>query len=129
MEKRHDFIRILPDKIEYGHGSWYKIESSGMYSWWIPSFDLFFSSMTLEDGQRRGDALTQSFFNYWILQEGFDAFIDKIERLGFKTESTKQIRSLKKRRSNKPVVFMPQREKAPGEYTGYSIFSQKSIRA
>lgn len=130
MEKKKPFIRILPDHIEYGYNARYKLEPSGYYSWHIPSFDIYFSSKSKEDGSKRAKAITQSFFNYWIGQEGFERFIDKIGRLGYKAPSKKQLNALLHRRRASPVELTPDSIPFNKEYDEAESFDiVDSIRA
>lgn len=109
-----NYIDIKPGHIDYAFTAKYRKEPSGLYSWYIPSFDIYFSSSSHEDGEKRSKALTFSFFNYWIQNEGFEAFLNKLERLGFTPDSKKQAKALiKSRRKN--VVFMHERPVKPSE--------------
>lgn len=78
------FIHMTRDGINYGFHAHYKAEENGMYSWYIPAFDIYFSSQSIEQGNKRAVAMTRSFFNHWIEHESFRSFILQIHKLGFK---------------------------------------------
>jgi hypothetical protein len=82
-KKEPSFIQFRENGINYGFHAHYKKEGN-MYSWYIPSFDIFFSSKTKEEGDRRAIAMTTSFFNQWIHHESFRSFILQIHKLGFR---------------------------------------------
>lgn len=78
------YINFSKNKIDYGFHARYVKEENGMYSWYIPSFDIYFSSNTKEQGDKRAISMTRAFFSHWINQESFRSFILQIHKLGFK---------------------------------------------
>lgn len=61
------------------------VETNGMYSWYIPAFNMFYSSRTREEGIVTGRAMSKSFFSYWLEKEkDFRSLILEINKLGFK---------------------------------------------
>lgn len=88
------YIKITPQRLEWGfHGKYIK-EPDGRFSWYLPSFDIYFSSSTLEDGDEKALAITQSFFNYWLSEKGFRKFLMKILSLGYKPGSHEELKHL-----------------------------------
>lgn len=83
-DNKPTFINMTREGIKYGFHARYRVEENGMYSWYIPAFDIYFSSQTKEQGDKRAVAMTKSFFNHWINYESFRSFILQIHKLGFK---------------------------------------------
>lgn len=83
-DNKPSFINFTKGKINYAFHARYVKEENGMYSWYIPSFDIYFSSNTKEQGDKRAIAMTRAFFSHWINQESFRSFILQIHKLGFK---------------------------------------------
>jgi hypothetical protein len=92
--KRESFISLSPNKISYGFQAMFKIEEDGIYSWYIPSFDIYFSSPTKEAGDKRAKAMVRSFFNYWLKNQGYRNFLMQILKLGYKPSSHQELQSL-----------------------------------
>lgn len=63
-----------------------KKEGSGNISCYIPAFDIFFFGKSVEDCDLIGDALMQSFFNFWFKDRGVDKLAIELNRLGFKAQ-------------------------------------------
>lgn len=81
---KEDYISITGNRIDYGFHSRYRVEEDGSYSWYIPTFEMFFSSENLEAGEKRAKIMAQSFFNFWIESQSFRSFVLQIHKLGFK---------------------------------------------
>ena len=84
-EKEPTFIKFSKEGIHYAFHARSIQEKNGMFSWYIPAFDIFFSSKDRETGRAKAKSMTESFFTYWIGQESFRAFILQIHKLGFKS--------------------------------------------
>ena len=79
-------IRMNDGKITCRGTAHYNVEKNGMYSWYLPGFEMYFSSMTKEEGLITAKAMSKSFFIYWIEKEkNFNQLILEITKLGFKT--------------------------------------------
>lgn len=98
IKKRKSFINIEPKGIEWGYTAHYIIEDDGMYSWYIPSFDIFFSSMDEKEGDKIGEDATTAFFEYWLKKQGFRKFVNKVLSLGYKAKSFQELKNLLQRR-------------------------------
>ena len=55
-----------------------------MYSWFVPAYNLYFSTDSLEKGRERGARMVKSFYDFWIKQQGFKNFLLEIHKLGFR---------------------------------------------
>lgn len=64
-----NFIKIKEGQINYRYDSYRRQEENGMFSWYIPAFQMFFSSKTKEEGDVRARAMVKSFFMYWFEKE------------------------------------------------------------
>jgi|ERR1022692_4553345 hypothetical protein len=83
--KADTFIEIKEGHIKYQYRAYHRIEENGMYSWYIPSFQMFYSSKTKEEGDQRTEAMAQSFFSFWFEKEkSFRGFIHEIHHFGFR---------------------------------------------
>ena len=123
-----NFIKFNPNnEIEYAYVSRYAKEPSGLISWYIPAFNLYFSSTDMNDGIKRSQAMTQCFLNYWLNEEGMEAFIDKINRLGFRTANGKPIKAPKGK--SKTVIAYPAAREMPGYDKQHSFKAAKAVRA
>lgn len=98
-KEQPNFIQIKPDGINYGYHSRFIEEKNGMYSWYLPSFDIYFSSSTKEEGEKRSLEMTESFFNYWLQKKGFRTFLMQILRLGYQARSHKELQGLLNRKN------------------------------
>jgi hypothetical protein len=94
IKNKHNFIDISPQRIQWGFNANYIEEKDGMFSWYLPSFDIYFSSATKEAGDKKALAITNSFFNYWLKEKGFRRFLMKILRLGYKPASHDELKHL-----------------------------------
>ena len=78
-------INIQKRNIHYQYSVYTREESNGMYSWYVPGFNMFFSSRTESDGQKRAAAMVKSFFiDYFERQKNFRSFVLELHRLGFR---------------------------------------------
>lgn len=91
---KKNYINITPKNIQWGFHSHYIQEKDGMFSWYIPSFDIYFSSKTIDEGNDIAKAITNSFFNYWLKEKGFRKFLMKLLNLGYKTSSHDELKHL-----------------------------------
>lgn len=113
--QQHQFIQLIPTKdssgkgalhIKYAYHKFYRKEESGMLSFYIPAYDIYFSADNIEEGDRLGTILTRSFFRYWIKRIGFNEFVLEIRRLGFVTEGgVVTIQKLLQRRISSKTKF------------------------
>lgn len=78
-------IDIINGKVDYSFGAYHRVEENGMYSWYIPSFRIFFSSKTKEQGTKRSITMTRSFIKYWLeRKKSFRGFVLELHHLGFR---------------------------------------------
>ena len=84
-KKAANFIEIQGNKINYRYQIYHREEENGMVSWYVPAFQMFFSSKTKEEGDARSKAMVKSFFMYWFEKEkSFRGFIHEIHHFGFR---------------------------------------------
>lgn len=84
-KKAINFIEIKEKQIDYRYESYRRQEANGMISWYIPAFQMYFSSKTKEEGDIRSKAMVNSFFMYWFEKEkSFRGFIHEIHHFGFR---------------------------------------------
>jgi hypothetical protein len=109
-DKQPTYIQIDKGHINCGFHVFHK-EVKGGYSWFIPGFNIRFSSETKEIGERRAITMVKAFFKYWN-GVSFREFLLAINRMGFKSEQndlvlhkmlTKKITSAK----FKSIVHIP----------------------
>lgn len=60
-------------------------EDAGMYSAYMPGFDIYYSAPSEEEVTKRAKKMMDTFFDYWIQQEGWKQLFLKIHKLGFRT--------------------------------------------
>lgn len=82
-ENKQTFISIEKGKIHTGFHVFNKKAENGMYSWYIPGYNIRFSSETKEQGEKRAVTMVKAFFTYWKKSSNRE-FILEIHRLGFK---------------------------------------------
>lgn len=90
-DRKASFINFTKNGLDYGFEARYRVEDDGMYSWYIPTFDIYFSSTTKEQGDQRAIAMTRAFFNHWINEESFRSFVLQIHKLGFKAAENHEL--------------------------------------
>lgn len=134
MENAHKTtIKIEPTGVVYEFTIRYREEENGMFSWFIPGFNIFYSTKTVEQGEPRGVAMTKSFFKYWIGKEGFQNFIIQLHGLGFKakdeprhTSGNVVIQQLLKKERNS-ATFKALHERMPGAFADSEKVEKKEI--
>lgn len=84
-EKRNDtYIQFTPEGMKYGFYAYCVEEKGGNYSWYVPAYDIYFSSPSKEEGSRRAKLMVSSFFNFWVKQQGIKQFGLQLHKLGFR---------------------------------------------
>lgn len=109
-DKQETFIQINRNGIKYGFHYRYITENNGMVSTFIPAYDIYYSSPSLEEAKKRAGIMVNSFFKFWIQQQGFRAFILQILKLGFKAPNEKALRQLLERSNINAKLNSPNRE-------------------
>jgi hypothetical protein len=94
MKPKDNFITITPNQISWGFHAHFIEEEDGMYSWYIPSLDIYFSSISRQQGDEIARDITRSFFNFWLQKQGFRKFLMRVLRLGYKPSSHKELQEL-----------------------------------
>lgn len=80
-----NIIEIQGGRINYRYQAYRREEENGMISWYIPAFQMFFSSKTKEEGDLRSHAMVKSFFIFWLEKEkSFRGFVHEIHHFGFR---------------------------------------------
>jgi hypothetical protein len=78
-------IEIRDGVVKCNGFAYFKEEKNGMISWYLPGFDMFFSSKTFDEGMVTAKAMSKSFILYWLEKErNFNGLILAITKLGFK---------------------------------------------
>jgi len=98
-EVRDTFISIQRTGIRYAYNALFIKEENGMVSGYIPAFDIYFSAPDREIASKRGESLVAAFFNFWIKQQGFRAFVLQILKLGFKAPNVQELKQLLERKN------------------------------
>ena len=122
IKNKRNFIQISPHNISYGFGTLNIQELDGSYSWYIPSFDIYFSSKTKEQGNERARAMVKSFFNFWLTNQGFRAFALQLFKLGYKTSTHAEFKNLLNR-TNLKATLKSSLSKLPPEFEGSEVLS------
>lgn len=76
-------IKINQTSIDYSFWMYYIQEENGMFSWYLPGYDISFSTNDYETGEKRAEAMIVSFFQFWLEDKGFQSFVLELRRLGF----------------------------------------------
>lgn len=117
------FISINNGKISCGFHIFFKSDENGVFSWFIPGFNIRFSSKDKESGDKRAIIMVKAYFNYWIERVSYREFLLNIHRSGFKASENHEltISRLLTRKTNsakfKSLVQVP----APSNYTKSEI--------
>lgn len=62
-----------------------KPENSGMWSFYIPAFDIFYSAESKEEGNEIAPLVIKAFYKFWG-REGKKDLVLKLHKLGFKAK-------------------------------------------
>lgn len=76
-------ITITPENISSNYVVLFKKED-GFVTSYIPAFDIWYSSPSEEEAKRRSRLMVKSFFRSYLENEGWNAMILGITKLGFK---------------------------------------------
>ena len=63
---------------------YYSEEDNGMFSSYIPGFEICYSSANYDEMMKRSKIMVAAFFDYWVKDNGWAQFIKHISALGFK---------------------------------------------
>ena len=74
IKHHQDFLQIKPAGIAYGFNTRIRKEDDNTFSWYIPSFDIYYHSTTYDEGIKRGNTMVNSYIQYWINKQGFRSF-------------------------------------------------------
>ena len=97
IKNKKNFIKFSPEGIHWGYHAHYIEEENGLISWYIPSFDIYYTSTTKEEGGQIGYDATKAFFEFWLKRQSFRKLVNKILHLGYKTENFQQLKNLLER--------------------------------
>jgi len=84
------YIKFRGDGIEYQFSTHGVQDEDGIYSCYIPVFDIYFSAPNTDKIQVIADKLMNSFFNYHLSHKGYSKFITKILAIGFVANNRNQ---------------------------------------
>jgi hypothetical protein len=90
QKKTIPFIQFTDEGIKVSFNVLGKKEGD-MYSWYVPAYDIYFSSPTEEIGRKRAKSAVMSFFNYWTKEQSFKNFILEIHKLGFRASENHEL--------------------------------------
>ena len=85
MGSKDIFVNIDKKGINIGYKVIYKDES-GMFSAYMPGFDIYYSAPTEEEVAKRASEIVKSFTDFWIKQNSFKDFFLQLHKLGFRTK-------------------------------------------
>lgn len=123
MGEKPTFIDIRKDGIKFGFHLHYIKEEDGMYSFHIPAYNIHYSAPSFEEGDRRSVIMVSSFFNFWVLKQGFRQFVLQIFKLGFKTQNHDEFKRLLNR-TDLNARLSSKNWKIPAEFANYETSSQ-----
>ena len=86
-EKQPTFIKLDNGKVNFAFHARFIKEPDGLYSWYIPAYKMFFSSGSIDEGQKRAIVMAKSFFVYWKEEKNFNGFLKELHQLGFRATS------------------------------------------
>lgn len=79
------FIDIKEGFIDVSYKVIYN-EEAGMFSAYMPGFDIYFSAPSEEEVKKRANRMIDTFFDFWIEQQGWKQLYLKIHKLGFRSK-------------------------------------------
>jgi len=82
-------VAFAPGKITCEYSLLCTKNENGMFSWYIPGFDIYFSSKTEEVGLVRADSMLDAFLNHFLEHQNLPVLINELKRLGFIAMPTK----------------------------------------
>ena len=88
MKDKPTYIVINSGKINIAFYVYYKAEENGMVSSYIPAYNIYYSSPSMEEAKRRPLIMVRSFYKYWLNNEGWKNFVLEIRKLGFLASNT-----------------------------------------
>lgn len=84
-EKDNIYIKIHQSgMVEAQYRAYYKKTEKGNYRWFIPGFNIRFTSKDMEIGEKRAFVMVKYFMHYWDTKGSFREFLLEIHRLGFR---------------------------------------------
>lgn len=108
-----------------------KLESDGSISAYIPNFDIYFTAKSFADREKQSKKFINSFFNYWVIHNGWDMFMIKIKEMGFIAANEAQRRALirgsDKMKDAKLIAMTPKAK--TGGYTPTPISTKVGVAA
>jgi len=103
------------------------IEDGNGVSCFIPGFDLRFFAPTVDESKLIGKALTRSYLDYWMNEQGQNAFLLELSRMGFKTAKHDfVIQNLLKNKPQPKVNFKKLRSSIPSEFENAQKFNEEA---
>jgi hypothetical protein len=68
-----------------------KEEKSKNFNYYIPAFDIYYFAKSEVEGDIIGEAMLESFFNFWFDHKGLDKLAIELHRLGFEANNHKKV--------------------------------------
>lgn len=62
-------------------------DEDGVISSYMPGYDIYYSSPTMEIAHERGNLIIHNFLNFWIEKQSWKKFVIKVHGLGFRTKN------------------------------------------
>lgn len=59
-------------------------EGNGVYSSYMPGFDMYFTSNSQEDSLVKAESMLNHFFDFWIKDQNWKSFVLQMHKLGFR---------------------------------------------
>lgn len=83
-KKTTQYIHIDNGRVEYQFFVFSTQVSENQWSIRIPAYKIGFSAPSKEEGIKRAKAMVQSFYQMWLLKEGWSKFVLQLHHLGFR---------------------------------------------
>ncbi|MFN0254527.1 hypothetical protein E6A44_003035 [Pedobacter ureilyticus] len=109
--------------INYSFTTLYNESEEGLYCY-IPGFDIHFFATSEEERTTIANAMTHSFFDFWVKEQGQKSFLLHLNRIGFRTQNHNfAMQSLLNSRNIKKTKFKLLRDNIPSEYASAQKFN------
>lgn len=109
--------------INYSFTTLFNEAEEGMYCY-IPGFDIHFFATSDEERTSISRAMTQSFFDFWVKEQGQKSFLLHLNKVGFRTQNHNfAMQSLLNSRKINKTKFKLLRDNIPAEYASAKKFN------
>jgi len=103
------------------------MKDGGGYVAYIPGFDIIYFADTEEEANVTGDAMMETFFDFWTKNEGQRAFMLELNRMGFRSQRHDyDMANLLKSKTVGKANFKLNRSSIPPEFASAQKFNRES---